>query len=204
MDQRIYHGKLTPKDMAQALMGEFNRGNLRAQVFGNEKDLVVQIVTKEWLQSGGQTALSVSLKQVEDGVAIGIGKQAWLGVAASLGQTLFSAWRNPWNLLNRLDDLAQDIQSMQLSEDVVNVIEKTARSVNASYELSERLRRLTCEYCGSANPVGASNCLACGAPMGKLQPRTCTQCGFVIKTTESQCPNCGHQLSIIIPTAITR
>jgi hypothetical protein len=194
MDQRIYHGKLTPKDIAQALMGEFNRGNLRAQVFGNEKDLVVQIVTKEWLQSGGQTALSVTLKQVEDGVSIGIGKQAWLGVAASLGQTLFSAWRNPWNLLNRLDDLAQDIQSMQLSDDVIEVIEKTARSTNASFELSERLRRLPCEYCGTANPVGASSCIACGAPMGKSQPRTCKNCGFVVKTSESRCPNCGRQL----------
>jgi hypothetical protein len=194
MDQRIYHGKLTPKDVAQALMGEFNRGNLRAQVFGNEKDLVVQIVTKEWLQSGGQTALSVTLKQVEDGVSIEIGKQAWLGVAASLGQTLFSAWRNPWNLLNRLDDLAQDFQSMQLSDEVVKVIEKTARSANATFELSERMRRITCEYCGTANPVGASNCIACGAPMGKLQPRTCNNCGFVIKTNESRCPNCGRQL----------
>jgi hypothetical protein len=194
MDQRIYHGKLTPRDIAQALMGEFNRGNLRAQVFGNEKDLVVQIVTKELLQSGGQTAMSVTLKQVEDGVAISIGKQAWLGVAASLGQTLFSAWHNPWNLLSRLDDLAQDIQSMQLSDDIIEVIEKTARSVNATFELSERLRRLTCEYCGAANAVGAPNCIACGAPMGKSQPHTCPQCGFVIKANESRCPNCGRQL----------
>ncbi len=45
-----------------------------------------------------------------------LGQQAWLGVAASLGQTAFSVFRNPFSLIGRLDDLAQDIESMQLSE----------------------------------------------------------------------------------------
>jgi hypothetical protein len=192
MEQRIYHGNLTPKDIARALMGEFNRGNFRAQAFGNEKNLVVQVTTSEWLKSGGQTAMSVTLKQVEDGVSIEIGKQAWFGVAASLGQTLFSAVRNPWNILSRLDDLAQDVQSIQLSDEIMQVIENTVRSANATFELSDRLRRLNCEYCNVANPVGASNCIACGAPLGKSQPRTCNKCGFVLKKNESRCPNCGQ------------
>ncbi len=193
MDDRIYHGKITPKEIAQALMGEFNRGNLRAQAFGNEKNLIVQIVTQEWLQQGGKTALSVTLKQVEDGVAVSIGKQAWLGVAASLGQTLLSAWRNPWNLLGRLDDLAQDIQSIQLTDEVDQVIGKAMQSANANFELSERLRRISCDYCGVANAVGAANCIACGAPLGKVQPVTCKKCGFVLNKNESRCPNCGYQ-----------
>ena len=181
MEQKIYHGNLTTKQIAQALMGEFNQGNFRAQAYGNDKNLIVQIGTKEWLQSGGQTALSVTLRQVEDGVSVQVGKQAWMGVAASLGQTLLSAMRNTWNVISRLDDLAQ-------------VIENTARSANATFELSERLRRLTCEYCGTANPVGTSNCIACGAPLGKVQPNTCKYCGFVLKANEKQCPNCGHLL----------
>ena len=194
MEQRIYHGLLTPKDLAQALMAEFNRGNFRAQTFGNEKKLTVQITTREWLQSGGQTALSVTLGQVEDGVSVQIGKQAWLGVAASLGQTILSAWRHPWNVINRLDDLAQDIQSIQLTDEVTKLIEDTARSARATFELSDRLRRSVCEYCNTANPVGASHCIACGAPMGDNQPRTCTNCGYVVKENESRCPNCGRQL----------
>jgi hypothetical protein len=195
MEQRIYHGNLTPKDIAQALMGEFNRGNFHAQAFGNDKNLVVQITTREWLQSGGQTALSVTMKQVEDGVSVEVGKQSWLGVAASLGQTLFSAVRNPWNILSRLDDLAQDVQSIQLNDEIIQVIENTARSASATFELSERLRRLNCEYCNTANPVGASNCIACGAPLGNLQPRTCLKCGYVVKESEPRCPNCGNLLA---------
>lgn len=194
MEHRIYHGKLTARMIAQALMGEFNRGNFRAQIFGNEQNLVVQIMTKDWLQSGGQTAMSITLHNIEDGVTVQIGKQAWMGVAASLGQTLFSAIRNPWNVIGRLDDLAQDYQSLSLVDEVLEIIDKTARSANATFELSERLRRLACEYCGTANPVGASNCIACGAPMGKVQPHTCRNCGFVVKTNEAKCPNCGRQL----------
>ncbi len=192
MEERIYHGKITPKDFAQALMGEFNRSNYRAQSFGSEKSIVIQIVTRQWLETGGQTALSVTLNQVEDGVAIQIGKQAWLGVAASLGLTLFTAMRNPWNVLGRLDDLAQDIQSIQLTEDVNAVIERTAQSMNATFELSERLKRMICIYCNTANPVGTGTCMACGAPLGKVQPKTCSNCGFVLKPTDKYCINCGR------------
>jgi hypothetical protein len=194
MEQRIYHGQITPKDVAQALMGEFNRGNFKAQTFGNDKNLTVQITTNDWLRSGGQTALSVTLHQVEDGVAVQIGKQAWLGVAASLGQTLLTAWHHPWNVIGRLDDLAQDIQSIQLTDEVTQLIDETFRSARATFELSERLRRTECAYCATANPIGASHCIACGAPMGGNQPRTCSNCGFVIKENESRCPNCGRQL----------
>ena len=191
MEPRIFHGNMRPDDLAQALIGEFNRGNLRAQKLGTGKTVIVQIATRDHAQSGGKTALSVTLQQVEDGVSVQIGQQAWLGVAASLGETAFSLWRNPWNILGRLDDLAQDIENLNLSDQVWVVIENTARTMGASFELSERLRRLVCSYCQTANPVGASSCIACGAPLGAEQPRTCMHCGFVIKNSETICPNCG-------------
>ena len=194
MEPKIYHGKLTPGDFAEALMGEFNRGPLRAQRLGNDNEMVVQILTKDQPLSGGPTALSVTLRKVEDGVAVQIGKQAWLGVAASLGQTAFQVWRNPLRLLDRLDDLAQDIDNLKLSERVWEMIDETARALGASFELSERLRRLVCVYCQTANPVGEPSCIACGAPLGPVQPRTCKNCGFVIKNAESLCPNCGKAL----------
>ena len=87
MEQRIFHGKLSPKQLARALIGEFNQGNLRAQQIGNDQEIVVQISTSEYSRSGGNTALTVTLRQVADGIGVQIGKQAWLGVAASLGQT---------------------------------------------------------------------------------------------------------------------
>lgn len=194
MEPRIFHGSLTPEHIGRALLAEFNRGNLRAQQIGDSKHIIVQIATRDNAQSGGRTAITVNIQQAEDGVTIQMGNQTWLGVAASLGQTAFSVWRNPWHLLERLDDLAQDIENIQLADQVWLTIEKFARAAGASYELSERLRRLTCSYCSTANAVGDPSCIACGAPLGPAQPGTCPNCGFVIKTSESVCPNCKKRL----------
>ena len=192
MERRIFHGILSPTDIAQALLAEFNRGNIHAQVVGKSDKLAVQIGTRPGAMSGGQTALTVTIQKVEDGIMVELGQQAWLGVAASLGQTAFSLFRNPLNLIGRLDDLAQDIESMQLSENVWQVIARTAAAAGASHQLSDRLSRLTCEFCGTANPIGEPACIACGAPLGNSHPTSCTKCGFVVFNNETVCPNCGQ------------
>jgi hypothetical protein len=156
--------------------------------------MAVQIATRRGSPSGGQTALTINLQTVEDGILVELGQQAWLGVAASLGHTAISALRNPFSLLGRLDDLAQDIESMQLSEKTWNVIERTVATFKASYALSEKLARLTCEYCGSANPLGEACCLSCGAPLGDAHPTSCSRCGFVVALEETVCPNCNERL----------
>lgn len=196
MDRRIFHGNIKPGDVAQALMAEFNRGNLHAQVIGTKDRMAVQIATRRGSRSGGQTALTVNVQAVEDGIMIEMGQQEWLGVAASLGQTAFSALaalRNPFHLLSRLDDLAQDIESLQLGESVWRVIDRTVTTLDASHKLSDRLTRITCDYCGSANPLGEGNCIACGAPLGDAHPTTCSKCGFAVGQEEEVCPNC-HQV----------
>jgi hypothetical protein len=194
MERRIFHGNIKPNDIAHALMAEFNRGNLHAQILGSKDRMAVQIATRTGTPSGGHTALTINLQTVEDGILVELGQQAWLGVAASLGQTAISALRNPFSLLGRLDDLAQDIESMQLSEKTWNVIERTVATLKASYALSEKLTRLTCEYCGAANPLGEACCLACGAPLGDAHPTTCARCGFVVTLEETVCPNCNAKL----------
>jgi RNase P subunit RPR2 len=191
MDIRIFHGTLSPNDIARDLINNFNRKPYIARQFNSGDKAIIQIITESNPASGGQTALTVSIKPVEDGVSVQIGKQEWLGVAASLGMTAISALRNPLSLLGRLDDLAQDIENLQLSEKVWTVIEETAKMAGASFELSERLKRSVCNYCNTPNPLGEANCLACGAPLGSSQPLTCLNCGFVLKSSESQCPNCG-------------
>jgi predicted RNA-binding Zn-ribbon protein involved in translation (DUF1610 family) len=194
MQQRIFHGDLSPTEVAQALMAEFDHGNLRAQVIGSDDNLAVQIATRPGAMSGGQTALTVTLQRVADGLLVQLGQQAWMGVAASLGQTAFSVLRNPFSLLGRLDDLAQDIENLTLSENVWQVIDRAASAAGAGLQLSERLTRMTCDYCGTANPVGEPSCIACGAPLGKVQPRACGNCGFVVLRGETICPNCGKTL----------
>ena len=164
---RIFHGELTPNQLGRALVGEFNRGNLHAQQFGAADQVIVQIATQRPSRTGGETALTVQIQKVSDGIAVYLGRQSWLSIAASLGVTAFTAWRNPWNLLSRLDDVAQDVENLSLIENVWGVIEQTARAAGAGRQLSERLRRIVCSYCRAANPVGASVCVACGAPDGR-------------------------------------
>ncbi|OQY30532.1 MAG: hypothetical protein B6I38_07300 [Anaerolineaceae bacterium 4572_5.1] len=194
MEQRIFHGNISPADLARALRAAFNRSNLYAQAVGSGDKMAVQIATRPDARSGGQTALTITIQKVTEGVLVQIGKQAWMGIAASLGRTAFAALRNPFSLLHRLDDLAQDIENLQLDDDVWEVITKAAHAAGASHEISEKLKRLSCEYCNTANPVGEASCIACGAPLGDAQPRTCLSCGYVITGEESICPNCGKDI----------
>ncbi len=194
MDRRVFHGNITPGDIAQALAAAFNQGNTQTQVLGDSENLTVQIASSQWARSGGKTALAVNLQKVEDGVMVQVSEQQWLGVAASLGQTAIATLLNPVNLLGRLDDIAQDVSSLQLNEKVWQIVANTVRAAGASQQISERLSRLTCEYCGAANPVGEATCVACGAPLGKEQPKACPKCGYVLLHNEKFCPNCGQQV----------
>jgi RNA polymerase subunit RPABC4/transcription elongation factor Spt4 len=194
MEQRIYHGDLKPTDLARSLIAHFNRGSYRVQQLGQNDQVAVQIATAPQARTGGQTAVSVTIQSVEDGICVQIGQQAWLGVAASLGMTALSAFRNPFNLLGRLDDLAQDIESLQLNEEIWKVVDASATAMGTGKALSERLRRMVCSYCSTANPVGEAACIACGAPLGDEQPGTCSNCGFVVTRAEKTCPNCGKRL----------
>jgi hypothetical protein len=194
MERKIFHGILSPTYIAQALLAEFNRGNIRAQVLGKSGKLAVQIGTHSGAVSGGQTAITVTIQKVTDGIMVELGQQAWLGIAASLGQTAFSLFRNPFSLIGRLDDLAQDIENLQISDNVWEVIARTAASAGASHQLSDRMSRLTCEFCGTANPLGEPACIACGAPLGDTHPSSCKNCGFVVMRNESTCPNCEKKI----------
>jgi len=194
MEQRVFYGNITPTNLAEALLAEFNRGNLRAQVVGESARMIVQVATRPGAQSGGQTALTVTMQKVPEGVMVQIGQQAWLGVAASLGQTAFAALRNPFSLLGRLDDLAQDIESLNLQERILQVIARTTQAAGAKHELTDRLSRLACPYCSTANPVGEANCLACGAPLGEDHPVACPHCGYVVSPRDTICSNCQKAL----------
>ena len=194
MTTRIYHGDITPEDIARNLVAYYHRGNYHVQRFGSGEKLAVQIATKPNMTSGGQTAMTVSIAKVEDGISVTLSKQMWYGLAASLGVTAISALLNPMNLINRLDDIAQDVESLQLEDSIWEVINKTALQHGTGKQLSERLSRTVCPYCQTANPIASARCLACGAPLGEVQPTTCKTCGFVVNRNEKVCPNCNQPL----------
>ena len=194
METRFYHGTFTPQGLAQVLQAHFGHGDLQVRQLGKGQRIVVQIATRQHPSRGGRTALSVSLQQVTDGVSVQVGQQEWLGLAADVGLTALLALRNPWRLLGRLDDLAQDVTLLTLAERVWQVLDETVKAWGGGMRLSQRLRRVICPYCGTANEVGAGRCIACGAPLGNVQPRTCPHCGFVVQSEETVCPNCGQPL----------
>jgi len=194
MERRIYHGNIRPVDIVQALLGEFNHGNMRAQTIGQSDKMVVQVGTRPEAMSGGQTAMTVTIQKMDDAIMVELGQQAWLGVAASLGMSALAALRNPFSLLGRLDDIAQDIENLQMSERIWQVIAQAVQAAGASTDLSDKLKRLTCDFCNTANPVGEPSCIACGAPLGNSQPTTCRKCGYVVRVNDRTCPNCRQAL----------
>jgi hypothetical protein len=198
MERRFFHGSIDAADLANRLLAEFNRGNLRAQALGEADKTMVQVTTNPGALSGGQTALTVIIQHVEDGLMVELGEQAWLGVAASLGVSALAALRNPFHLLGRLDDIAQDIENLQLSERIWKTVEQSATALGASREFSERLSRVVCEYCWTANPLTESACIACGAPLGKGLPIACGNCGYAVKPNENKCPNCGQLIRLAV------
>lgn len=191
MDQKTFYGPVSPEDFSRALIAEFNQGNLLARSLGRGDQRIVQIATRQTPRSGGRTAITVHLTAVEDGVHVRVGQQDWLGVAASLGISALATLQRPVNLLHRLDDIAQDISSLQLTMRIWQAISDAADNLGVSHELSSRLRRLSCEYCRTANPVGDPHCIACGAPLGPNQPVACIECGFLLEPGDATCPQCG-------------
>lgn len=195
METKVFHGRLSLGEVSEALANFFNRGGLFTQLSQDGDQAFVQISTRPGSSSGGRTSLGVSLRQVDDRLEVTVGKQAVIGLAASLGASALLALRNPLSLFGRLDDIAQDIENLDLDGQVWAVIEQLAHDAGASHQLTERLSRLTCAYCRVANPVGQSSCIACGAPLGEVQPGICAHCGYALSPKTVKCPNCGRDVA---------
>ena len=194
MDKKAFHGDFTPNDLASILLLHFNRKNLEVHKIGSKDTVAVQIRSRRNAPSGGQTAVGITFQKFEDGVLASIGEQQWLGIAASLGFSALAAIKNPLNLLHRIDDIAQDLEYLNLTNEIWQVLSTNVNTIGGGLQLSKRLERVVCEYCLSANSVGAPNCTSCGAPLGYAQPRTCPLCGFVLIKGEKQCPNCRQPI----------
>lgn len=190
MTQKVFHGNFSPDDLASILLINFNRGNLEVRKIGSDDRVIIQIRSKSFASSGGQTGIGVTLEKYEDGVIVAVGEQQWLGIAASLGISALAALKNPMNLLHRFDDIAQDIEYINLEDEIWTILSSNIRTIGSGFQLSDKLKRLSCDYCQTANLVGAPSCAACGAPLGNLQPTTCKNCGYILYKNELKCPNC--------------
>jgi hypothetical protein len=195
MDQRTYRGEIDPDQLADALVAQFNSGDLKAQKVGRSGHILVQIASRDWGRGGPQSALSVGIAQVEGGIQVSLGQQRWLGAVADLAQTGLHALVNPLSLIGRIDDIARSVSGLTLPQQVWEAVEHYCDSVGASLGMSIEETTVTCPYCGVGNPIGVPKCSACGGPLGDEQPLVCGRCGLLNDSEANFCARCGAALT---------
>ncbi len=196
MQRRTYRGPVEARNLAEALVTRFNVGHLIAQASGSDDHILVQIAARE-REWGGQTraALTVSIVQHEHAVEISIGEHQWLGPAADLLQAGLRGWFRPMSLLGELAEIADDVQTLQLPQQVWEAVEHYIESVGAKLGLAEEHRMVACPFCGVGNPVGVGQCSACGGSLVDVQPKACSECGKLSPAAAAFCSRCGAKLA---------
>jgi hypothetical protein len=190
MEQRTYHGKVTPRDLANVLVSRFTSDDLSVVATGEGNKIIVNISSAGY--QGGRTALAVGLGPASDGVLVTMGDHNLLGVAADLVQTGLGALRNPFVLIGEISDVARNVEKLNLPAQVWEAVDHYCQSVGAG--LTAEPSSVVCPYCGVLSPIGAGSCAACGAPLGRSQPITCPQCGKLLSADLDYCTRCGSPL----------
>ena len=193
MEQRTYHGKIDPDQVANALIARFNQGGTAAQRLGRGDSVSVQIGTLDRYRRT-ENGLAVTITQTADGVNVSVGQPAWLDAAADLAQAGLGALFNPLSLLGNLGEIVSDVSSFSLPQQIWQTVDKYSRSVGAGLRGDPAKMAVACPYCGVANPPGAPTCTGCGAPLGEAQPVYCPQCGLQMQAGSQFCARCGHKL----------
>jgi len=193
MEQRTYHGDLGPDEIANALLAQFNQGTFAAQRISQGDRALVQVGTRD-RRNRVENALTVTISKTPDGVNVAVGDQQLLDAAADLAQAGLGALFNPLSLLGNLGEIASDVSSFSLTQQVWETVDKYCKSVGAGLGGAPEKTTIGCPYCGVANPPGSPTCLGCGAPLGDAQPIYCPQCGQVAPHGKF-CSRCGANLA---------
>ncbi|MGC9397948.1 MAG: zinc ribbon domain-containing protein [Anaerolineae bacterium] len=195
MEQRAYHGDINVEDMARALVVQFNQGATRAQwMRGRAGRAVVQIQMRQRARQAPENALTLHLTPSETGIVVSMAEQRWLGVAADLARSGLLTLLNPWNIIGEIDDIARNVRSLQLRDEVWNAVELYCRSVGVGRGVGPSPQHILCDYCGTPNPLGSLICQACRAPLVEEQPLACARCGFLNDPDARYCVNCQAPL----------
>jgi len=171
MESRTFHKPVTAAGLVAALAAHFDEGHIttRVQVVSPTYS-VVHIDTIEMDRGGRRrTALSINVVQKDEFVEVSFDEQDVLGPAGDLLGVGLRALRNPLTAIGRLADVADDLETLSISESVWKAVEHYA----ANAREPEGPRDIViCPYCMTANKVGVLKCPACGAPLGDVQPRS--------------------------------
>ena len=166
-----------------------------AQASGESDHVIVQIAARErdW-RGRARSALTVSIVESKDAVEVSLGEHQWLGPAADIVEAGLRGWFRPLSLLGEIADIADDIQTLQLPQQVWEAVEHYVESVGAKLGLAEEERMVACPFCGVGNPVGEGQCSACSASLASVQPKACPQCGKLSSASATFCSRCGSRV----------
>lgn len=129
MEQRIYHGEVSPAELAAFLVQQYDpRHDVQAQILGEGDSLLVQIGRGDQPEKI-RHAVTVAVTRApggEPGVAVTMGQQQWFsphmaGFAAAMG--LVSALITPWALFALLWPISDLVGSATLPGDIWNTID---------------------------------------------------------------------------------
>lgn len=195
VEQRFYHGDISPEDMARALVMQFNQGETRAQWMAGEGGrAVVQVQSRRVERGDPNTAVTVHITPMETGVTVSVSEQKWLSVAADLARSGVMGWLNPLRLLGELDDIARNVRWLGLRSEIWKAVDEYCQSRGSGRGTAATLTTVICPYCGTPNDIGAHTCQACHAPLAEVQPIVCARCGFLNVPEATLCANCGARL----------
>ncbi len=197
MEQRVYHGQVSPEDVAQALLDEWDQGDTMAQAFGEEGRVIVQIGQRSagWFSDEPRQALTLGIEPIADGLRVTMGQQQWYqdGGIQFIGGGLIGLF--PFFFAFPLGQLfggAEDDIDQRLPARVWQSIERFAGNTGAATGATRRLTTIPCPSCGVANAQGAERCSACGTSL--TAPAGCPNCGHTNPPGANFCNRCGAQL----------
>jgi ribosomal protein L40E len=197
MEQRVYHGTLSPEDLARMLLETWDRDQTMAQAFGEGPRMIVQIGQREagWFSDEPRQALTLDIESIDDGVQVTMGQQQWykdgggqIMVGGLIGFLPFF-FTFPLGRLFGGDDGIDD----SLPGQIWRSIDQYVGQFGAATGATQRLQTIACPECGVANPQNARQCSACGAAL--TPPETCPHCGYLNPTGARFCNRCGSALA---------
>ncbi len=192
MEQRIYHGNISPDALADYLVGMFNQGydGTVAQKVGQGNQVLVQIGLLSHSGRRIRHSIGVSIYRTPDGVSVATGQANWFD-DPGLGGSLIGALYWPPLLLF---PLARGINSYALYQDIWQAIDTYCAQVGAMQGNVTTAHAVYCHNCGVVNNEGDQVCRMCGTSLyvaqQKPQPPT-----YQPTQGDVVCPRCGQTVS---------
>ena len=189
--QRLFHGNITAAAVADQLAARFGDRQHRTVVRHGSGTAVIQIGSKHG------TPATVNIADTAGGVLVTIGRgRDWLDRVADGGEWMErAAAGNPLSLLALVPDVIGELRKDNIAPQIWSAItEICALSRALAGEKNAPDRPVMCAYCGTANPAGRPQCLACGAPLPVDLPRVCPECGRTHPSDALFCTACGTRL----------